>query len=155
MQRGNLWHFEPAEQENAFPESSMTFSPNLPKFDRMTQGEGIPTNLKVKGVLCMGLPRSQDWGIVYSWELLQLPAGLLKSLWVKKEPALHVGWGKNKTSVRIPRHRVSKETELSAEQDQKELRNCGLPFEMFYHLSSHFPFMLLKKTTPPKTQAAG
>lgn len=59
MQKGNLWHFG-----NAFfsagSGNSMTFSLNLPKFVRMTQGEGIPTNLKVKGVLCKGLSQSQD-----------------------------------------------------------------------------------------------
>lgn len=83
------------------------------------------------------------------------------SCWITQEPldeegaSTTHGMGKNKTSVRVPRHRVSKETELSVEQDQKELRNCGLPFEMFYHLFSHFPFMLLKKSTLPKTQAAG
>lgn len=52
------------------------------------------------------------------------------------------GLGKNKASVRIPRHRENKETELSAEQYQKELRNCGLPFEMFYRVFFRFPFML-------------
>lgn len=60
MQKGNLWHFEPAEQENTFPDSSMTFSPSLPKLGRMTQCEGIPTKLKVKGVLCMELSQSQN-----------------------------------------------------------------------------------------------
>lgn len=93
LQKGNFWHFGNAFSCSAGSESSMTFSPSLPKFDRMTQGEGIPMNLKVKGVLCTGLSQSQHWGIVYSWELLQLPAGLLKSLWMKKEPALHMGWG--------------------------------------------------------------
>lgn len=60
MQKGNLWHFGNAFSCSAGSESSMTFSPNLPKFDRMTQGEGIPTNLKVKGVLCMGLSKAKN-----------------------------------------------------------------------------------------------
>lgn len=60
------------------------------------------------------------------------------------------GLRKNKTSFRVPRHRDSKETELSAEQYQKELRNCGLSFEMFYHMFFPFPLMLLKRTHHPK-----
>lgn len=51
MQWADLWHFEPTEEEAAFLKSSMTFSPNLPKFHRMTQDEGISTKLKVKGLL--------------------------------------------------------------------------------------------------------
>lgn len=152
MQKGNFWHFKNAFSCSAGSESSMTFSSSLPKFGRMTQGEGIPTNLKVKGVLCTGLPQSQDWGIVYSWELLQFPAGLLKSLWMKKEPALHMGWGKTRhLSGYQDTERVRK---LSCQQYQKEPRNCSFPFETFNHLMFYFPFMLLKKTTPPKTQAA-
>lgn len=60
MQKGNLWHFGNAFSCSAGSESSMTFSPNLPKFDRMTQGEGIPTNLKVEGMLCMGLSKAKN-----------------------------------------------------------------------------------------------
>ena len=59
MQRGDWWHVEPTEQEVAFPESSMTFSPHLPKFHRMTQGEGISANLKVKGVLVRDYPKEK------------------------------------------------------------------------------------------------
>lgn len=146
MQRGNLWHFKSAEQENGFPGSSMTFSPNLPKFDRMTQGAVIPTNLKVKGVFCTGLSQSPDWGIVYSWELLQLPAGLLKSLWMEKEPALHVGRAKT---------RICQDTKTEGEQGDRAVSWAGskgterLWSPLSNHLSSHFPFMLLKKTHHP------
>lgn len=51
MQKRNRWHFEPRGHEVAFPESSVTFAPNLPTFHRMTQGEGISANPKAKGVL--------------------------------------------------------------------------------------------------------
>lgn len=81
---------------SAGSESSMTFSLSIPKFVRVTQGDGIPTNQKVKGGLWETItkPRLRLWE-VYSWELLQFPAGLLKSLWMK-EPALHTGWGKTR-----------------------------------------------------------
>lgn len=72
------------------------------------------------------------------------------SCWITQEPldeegaGTPHGMGNSKTSVRIPRHR-EEETELPAEQNQNELRTCGLPFEKSYHLIFHFPFMLLKK----------
>lgn len=68
MQKGNLWHFGNAFSCSAGSESSMTFSPNLPKFHRMTQGEGIPTNLKVKGVLCMGLSKAKSEEVLFTLE---------------------------------------------------------------------------------------
>lgn len=102
----------------------------------------------------MRLSQRQDWGIVYFWELLQLPVELLNRLWMKKEPGLYIGQEKKRTSVSIPRPRVGKASELcqlsrikrNKPGSRPELnRSCGLPFQVLYHLSSPFLYMLLKK----------
>lgn len=151
LQKGNFWHFGNAFSCSAGSESSMTFSPSLPKLDRMTQGEGIPMNLKVKGVLCTGLSQSQHWGIVYSRELLQLPAGLLKSLWMKKEPALHMGRG-------IARHlsgyqgteRRKQSCQLSRIKMNWELVVSPLKSPITWSFISHLCCLKKKKTHHPK-----
>lgn len=134
---------------SAGSESSMTFSLSIPKFVRVTQGDGIPTNQKVKGGLVGDYHKAKTEAL--RGLLLRVAA---ISCWITQEPldegaSTAHGVGKDKTCLRIPRHRESKETELSAEQHQKELGNSALPFEMFYHLFSHFPFMLFKKPHHP------
>lgn len=154
MQRGNWWFFEPTEQEVAFPESSMTFSPNMPSFHRMTQGKGISINLKVKGVLVWGCLKDKT-EVLFTFKsccnfLLNYSTG---SGWRRSQDSTQ-DRKKKKASVRTPRPRVGKGNELCQLSRIKRnkpglhpepSRSLGLPSEVLYHLSSHFLFMLLKK----------
>lgn len=88
---------------SAGSESSMTFSLSIPKFVRVTQGDGIPTNQKVKG------------GFVGDYHKAKTEAlrGLLLrvaaiSCWITQEPldegaSTAHGVGKDKTCLRTPR----------------------------------------------------
>lgn len=143
----------------------MTFSPNPTKFHTMIQSEGLSANIKVNGVLAFGymrLSQRQVWGIVYFWELLQLPAELLKSLWMHNETALHVGQKKKeKNRCQDTKTHVAEKSELyglskmkrnKPRSHQQLTRSCALSFEVVYHLS-FLCWKNTKKEAPPYSYA--